>query len=87
MTLDSSGLIRKAENPFSLLPRFSKSWFLSLAYLHFRYAWLLAFPRTLCAEYSFNWYVLAFSEVIARHFHMRVSVYLQSNHLWIFETF
>jgi|AntAceMinimDraft_5_1070358.scaffolds.fasta_scaffold97409_2 hypothetical protein len=27
---------------------------LSLGHLHFRYAWLLVFPRTLSAEYSFD---------------------------------
>jgi hypothetical protein len=52
-TLETSGLLRKAENPFAFLEsKLSKG--LSLAYLQARWAQLLLFPQQLCAEYSFN---------------------------------
>ena len=50
--LESSKLIRRAENPFSLLSGQEKAF--SLAYLHFRYMRQLLLPYELCAEYSFD---------------------------------
>lgn len=50
--LDESELIRKAENPFSLLHGWEK--FLSLTYLHFRYFYILLYPHHLSAEYAFD---------------------------------
>ena len=52
-TLATSGLLRKAENPFAFLES-KLSTGLSLAYLQARWAQLLLFPQQLCAEYSFN---------------------------------
>jgi hypothetical protein len=51
-TLESSGLIRKAENPFAFLSGAARV--LSLNMLQAKYAQLLLFPRYLSAEYSFN---------------------------------
>jgi hypothetical protein len=50
--LDESQLIRKAENPFAFLDPAEKA--MSLMYLHFRYFFLLLWPRELCAEYAFD---------------------------------
>ena len=50
--LESSDLIRKAENPFAFLH--GTELVLSLMYLHFRYMLALLFPVLLCAEYSFD---------------------------------
>ena len=51
--LESSELIRKAENPFTFLPS-GLSKVISYMYLHFRYMWLLLWPTQLCAEYAFD---------------------------------
>jgi hypothetical protein len=50
--LESSMLIRRAENPYAFLT--GKERALSLAYLHYRYMRQLLFPYELCAEYSFD---------------------------------
>merc|ERR1711871_1076770 len=50
--LESSQLIRKAENPFSFLSGTEKA--LSLMYLHFRYMYVLLLPIQLCPEYAFD---------------------------------
>ena len=52
-TLQSSGLIRRTENPFAFTN--GTTWVMSTAYLHGRYANLLVNPLAeLCAEYSYN---------------------------------
>eukprot|EP00940_MAST-03C_sp_MAST-3C-sp2_P000540 g540.t1 len=51
-SLETSELVRKTENPFAFAR--GTSWFLSTAYLHARYAYLLVWPAELCAEYSFD---------------------------------
>lgn len=50
--LGESKLLRKAENPFSLLHGNEKTY--SLMYLHFRYFYQLLWPTSLCAEYAFD---------------------------------
>jgi hypothetical protein len=50
--LESSDLIRKAENPFAFLSGTERA--LSLMYLHYRYLKTLVWPVELCAEYSFD---------------------------------
>lgn len=50
--LGKSELIRKAENPFAFLVGNERA--LSLAYLHFRYFFVLLWPQQLSAEYAFD---------------------------------
>ena len=50
--LGSSELIRRAENPFSFLTGWPKIF--SYLYLHFRYFFLLVWPKDLCSEYAYN---------------------------------
>ena len=50
--LGTSDLIRRAENPFAFLGGREKA--LSLVYLHFRYLYVLLWPRQLSAEYAFD---------------------------------
>jgi hypothetical protein len=50
--LESSDLIRKAENPFAFLS--GAELVFSILYLHYRYMTALVYPATLCAEYSFD---------------------------------
>jgi hypothetical protein len=51
-TLETSGLMRRAENPFAFLTGTTRV--LSLNFLQVKYAQLLVFPKNLCAEYSYN---------------------------------
>ena len=52
VSLQGSGLIRRAENPFHFLR--GRSWLLSVVYLQLRYLRMLVWPTGLCAEYSYN---------------------------------
>eukprot|EP01041_Mallomonas_annulata_P002741 gene2741-5402_t len=50
--LGKSELIRKAENPFAFLTGTERMF--SIAYLHFRYMFVMIYPKDLSAEYAFD---------------------------------